>query len=402
MKFAHFADCHLGGWREPRMRNLNFKAFEKTISEILSKNVDFVIIAGDLFNTSLPAIDIIKDTVVQLKRFKEKNIKVYAVAGSHDFSPSGKTMLDVLEKAELLVNVAKGKVEGDVLKLIFTEDEKTKVKITGLPGKKGMLEQSFYKILDKKSLENIEGEKIFVYHTALTEFNELKMDSMALAFLPKGFTYYAGGHVHYGFCKAKEDYGTVCMPGPVFPNSFKEIEELENGGYYIFENGKADFFPVKIKEIMKIEVDCSGKTADQILEEALKSSQDVLDKIILLRFKGNLDETRIIDIKFKEIYDTFYNNGAYFVMRNATQVKIQEMEEINVDFSSVDQIEEEIISEKESGQKIFENEKEFVRELMKILDKEQQIGSETKGVFEERILSEFKVIMNKNKFLKKQ
>jgi hypothetical protein len=192
------------------------------------------------------------------------------------------------------------------------------------------------------------------------------------------------------------------MPGPVFPNSFKEIEELENGGYYIFENGKADFFPVKIKEIMKIEVDCSGKTADQILEEALKSSQDVLDKIILLRFKGNLDETRIIDIKFKEIYDTFYNNGAYFVMRNATQVKIQEMEEINVDFSSVDQIEEEIISEKESGQKIFENEKEFVRELMKILDKEQQIGSETKGVFEERILSEFKVIMNKNKFLKKQ
>ena len=88
MKFAHLADCHIGGWRDPKLRNIAAKAFDKAIDSCIEKNVDFILIAGDLFNTSLPSVDGLKTAVKKLKGLKDKNIPVYLIAGSHDFSPS--------------------------------------------------------------------------------------------------------------------------------------------------------------------------------------------------------------------------------------------------------------------------------------------------------------------------
>src|SRR3989338_6634094 len=143
MKFAHLADCHIGSWREPKLREVNAKAFIKAMDLCIEKNVDFIIISGDLFNTSLPAIDNLKTAVKKLKEIKNKNIPVYIIAGSHDFSPSGKTMLDVLEEAELFINVARGEEKDGKLRLKFTVDPKTGAKITGLLGKKGTLEKCY-------------------------------------------------------------------------------------------------------------------------------------------------------------------------------------------------------------------------------------------------------------------
>ena len=147
MKFAHLADCHIGSWRDPKLRDISTKAFVKAINECIEEKVDFVLIAGDLFNTSLPALDNLKSATTKLKQLNDLGIPVYIVAGSHDFSPSGKTILDVLEEAGLLINVARGEdVEGR-LKLNFTIDKKTGAKITGLLGRKGSLEKSYYESL---------------------------------------------------------------------------------------------------------------------------------------------------------------------------------------------------------------------------------------------------------------
>src|SRR3989339_1081014 len=157
MKFAHLADCHIGSWRDPKLRDVSTKAFIRAIDICIERNVDFILISGDLFNTSLPAIDNLKQVVIKLKELKDNGISVYAIAGSHDFSPSGKTMLDVLEGAGLLVNVAKGQLEEDKLKLNFTVDKKTGAKITGLLGRRGNLEKGFYENLIKENLEKEEG-----------------------------------------------------------------------------------------------------------------------------------------------------------------------------------------------------------------------------------------------------
>ena len=113
MKFAHLADVHIGSWRDPKLKELSTLAFIESINISIKENVDFILIAGDLFNTALPSIDQIKIVIRKLKEVKENDISVYFIAGSHDFSPSGKTMLDIIEEADLGINVTKGEIIED-------------------------------------------------------------------------------------------------------------------------------------------------------------------------------------------------------------------------------------------------------------------------------------------------
>ena len=109
-------------------------------------------------------------------------------------------MLDVLENAGLLINVCKGGVdEQNNLHLKFTINPKTKTKITGMLGKKGLLDKVYYQNLSLSDLEQESGYKIFLFHTTLSELKPKhleKMESQPLSFLPQNFNYYAGGHVH--------------------------------------------------------------------------------------------------------------------------------------------------------------------------------------------------------------
>ena len=105
MKFAHISDCHLGGWRQPELKELNFRSFQYATNKLKEK-VDFVIIAGDLFDSAYPPIDTLKDTFREFRELYEAKIPVFLIAGSHDYSASGKTFLDVLEKAGFCKNIS--------------------------------------------------------------------------------------------------------------------------------------------------------------------------------------------------------------------------------------------------------------------------------------------------------
>ncbi|MFT4303323.1 MAG: metallophosphoesterase family protein [Candidatus Woesearchaeota archaeon] len=399
MKFTHMADVHLGGWREPAMSELGMKSFEKVIDNSITENVDFVIIAGDLFNTSLPNIDYIKETVKQLKNLKIAKIPVYIIPGSHDFSPTGKTMLDVLEQADLLINVVKAKKlpEGKI-QLQFTIDPKTNVMLTGMLGKKNMLEKSYYEQLDFSNLD-VEGFKIFLFHSALDELKPSdmqKMESSPISLLPKNFDYYAGGHVHIVEHKNIEGYKNVIYPGPVFPNSFSELQKLKHGSYYIYDNGKIIPHKIQLKSIENIEVDCNNFTPEQINNELRHtiSNKDFSDKIVLLRLSGKLKLGKITDIDLKTIISFIYQKGAYFVMKNTSTVTSSDFQEIKKAYSS-DLIEDEIINE-HLGQIKIENinldqERNLIKELIHTLSIEK-IEGETTTTFEERILKDINLI----------
>jgi DNA repair protein SbcD/Mre11 len=134
-KFAHMADCHLGGWRDDKLRALGLEAFQKAIDIIIKEKCDFVVIAGDFFNTAMPHIDVLKKATIELARLRDAGINLYYICGSHDYSPSGRSMLHVLEHAGLMTDVQKALIEDDSLVLEYTVDEKTGIKIAGLPGK---------------------------------------------------------------------------------------------------------------------------------------------------------------------------------------------------------------------------------------------------------------------------
>ena len=393
MRFAHIADCHIGSWAEPKMRDLNTEAFIKSVDRCISENVDFVLISGDLFNTSLPAIDSLKTTVQQLRGLKNNNIPVYIIAGSHDFSPTGKTMIDVLCEAGLCINVVKGEVKDNKLMLKFTVDNKTGAKITGMIGKRGMLEKSYYESIDKTELEDEEGYKIFMFHTALTELKpkELeKMESSPVSLLPKGFDYYAGGHVHIIKEAALEGYKKIVYPGPLFPNNFRELETLGSGGFYIIEDSNARYVPIQIYNTCNISIDCSSKSAEAVRQELIAQikKQEFVNTIVLIRLKGVLASGKQSDIDFREIFSILYDKGAYFVMKNTSLLASTELEEINLSSKSAEDIESALIKEhlgqiKVDGMDIAKEEK-LTKMLIKALETEKQEGERVHD-FEARI-----------------
>lgn len=398
MKFAHIADCHIGGWRDPKLKELVTKAFVKSIDTCISEDVNFVLISGDLFNTSVPSIDGLGVVVGKIKELKDHGKEVYIVPGSHDFSPSGKTMIDVLEKAGLLTKVTKGKVEGEKLHLRFTIDKNSGAKITGLLGKRGTLERSYYESLDKGNLEKEDGFKIFMFHSAVNELKseELeKMSSIPISFMPKGFDYYAGGHVHSVQKEKMEGYGWVVFPGPLFPNSFSEIEKLKGGGFFIYDTeiGEPEYKNVNVCNVHCINIDADGKTPENVYDELSKiiKSREFIDTIVTIRISGKLSRGKPSEIDLKEIAKKLYERSAYFVMKNTVKLTSSEYEEIMVKEDSTDNIEDSLINE-HIGQIEVEGldekkEKMLTKEIMHKLDIEKEEG-EKQYDFESRISKE--------------
>jgi DNA repair exonuclease SbcCD nuclease subunit len=392
------ADCHLGAWAEqPKLKELGVLAFEKAISICINRNVAFILISGDLFNTAIPSIEVIKSTASILKKAKDHNIDIYTIPGSHDFSPSGKTMLDVLEEAGLLKNVES--------RDSFTTD-KTGTKLVGILGLRGGLEKEQYRNLHP-IIHSEKGFKIFLFHTALEELKPKdleKVNCMSTAELPGNFAYYAGGHVHY-ILETRHKDGKLVYPGPLFPNNFKELEELKHGGFYIVDveqeafhsqgTGssflRAEYVPLSLKEVLSVEINSNNKTPQQ-LEREIGSIRNFNDKILLLRFNGILSSGTPSDLNFREISKNF--SSAYALLKNTTKLFAKESPELSSSASSMEEMEEDAIKKSITGSGIFENEEEMIHKLLLALNKEKKEG-EKNADFEARVLSDIKISLGK-------
>lgn len=88
MKFAHFADLHLGyeQYNQPWRAEDFASAFRRAAELAIAEDIEFAIIAGDLFHRSVPSPKTLNDAIEVLKLFKAKNIPVFAVEGNHDKS----------------------------------------------------------------------------------------------------------------------------------------------------------------------------------------------------------------------------------------------------------------------------------------------------------------------------
>ena len=133
VKFAHLADVHLGGWKQQPLQELNTQSFKKALEICIKEKVDFVLISGDLFDSAFPQIDVLKETFAEFRRLHDAKIPCFLIAGSHDYSVSGKTFLDVLEKAGFCKNV--GNFEEREGKIILNPTIYKGIAIYGYPGK---------------------------------------------------------------------------------------------------------------------------------------------------------------------------------------------------------------------------------------------------------------------------
>ena len=377
------------------MRDVSMQVFLQAIDMCVEEEVDFILFAGDLFNTALPAVDKLAIVAGKLKEVKDKGILLYVIPGSHDFSASGKTMIDVLENAGLFVKLYKGDVIDRKLRLRFTIDGKTGAKIAGILGKKGMLDRVFYEDLDREHLEKETGYKIFMFHTALSELRPKELELMEVqpvSLLPKGFDYYAGGHVHHKMEFSSKDYKKVTQPGALFPNNFAELEKFGFGGFFIVENDNVQWLAVKVKERVALSIACDGKSPDEINEAAIHELEKstIQNALVTIRFEGTVMGGKVSDIRFKDIFAHAYYKGAYYVLKNTAGLKSEEFEEIKIQNESIEDIDDMHIRkhvQQVDGGMTPDREIELTKELISALAAERKDG-ETVRDFEERMKKE--------------
>jgi exonuclease SbcD len=332
VRFAHISDVHLGGWKQQPLQDLNLKSFRMAIDICIEKKLDFILISGDLFDSAYPSIEILKETFFEFKRLKEAKLQCFIIAGSHDFSISGKTFLDVLEKAGFCKNVAN--IEESKEKIILNPIIFGGVAIYGYPGKKSGLE---IEELRRIKLNDCPGMfKIFMLHTTIDKAKgTLPIDSIECELLPHA-DYYALGHLHIDF-----QYQNFVYPGPIFPNNFQELEDLQYGGFYIVDTDKENTLQkidLKIKDVVLVDIEIKNATGatEKIISEIEK--KDVEDKVILLRVRGELETGNHSDINFYQIEEFASRKKAYFLLKNTHELKTKEVE-MEIEIKNIDNIE---------------------------------------------------------------
>lgn len=379
MKFSHIADCHLGSWRQPELRMLNFKSFAESLEKSISEKVDFVLITGDLFDSAYPQIEILEETFFQLKKLKDSGIPCFYIAGSHDYSASGKTFLSVLEKAGFCKNISQPEERGE--QIILNPVVFKNIALYGYPGKKSGVEVNEIK---KIKLQDSPGLfKILALHTSIKNaIGNLPIDSVDESKLPQA-DYYALGHLHIEY-----DTGNFVYAGPTFPNNFQELEELKQGSFYIVETNPFNARKIKLGspeiEVIDIEISNALTATDKIMRELEKRTLE--NKIVLLKLSGKLEQGKTSNIDFRKIEELVREKKAYSFLKNISKL-ITEEPEFKFEHRDMENLEAEVIKKY-----LAENESAFnslVNPLLNSLSLEKHEG-ETATTFALRLFGEFK------------
>ncbi len=384
VKFAHIADVHLGGWKQQPLQELNMHSFKKAMEICIKEKVEFVLIAGDLFDSAFPPIDILKEAFAEFKKLKDAKIPCFIIAGSHDYSVSGKTFLDVLEKAGFCKNVADFEEKDG--KIILNPTVYKGVAIYGYPGKTSNMEIGD---LRRVKLNESPGMfKIFMLHTTIDKAKgDLPIDALETSRVPFA-DYYAMGHLHIDF-----QYENFVYPGPIFPNNFQELEYLEHGRFCIVDTDNEislKKIDLKIKQVVSLDIEVRNAllATGKIISELEK--RNIEDKIVLLRIRGVLESGKNSDIKFSQIEEVVKKKNAYFLLRNTHELKTKETD-LEAEVGETEDIEEETIKIY-SGQNPSDLNK-TIYYLMNSLSTEKQEGETTES-FTRRLLDETKKILS--------
>ncbi|KRM12743.1 DNA repair exonuclease [Paucilactobacillus suebicus] len=199
MKFIHTADLHLdspflGLKHVPedlmdQIYHSTFKSFEQIINDAISLNVDFICIAGDIFDRDEHSMAAENFFVSQCERLNKKNIPVYLCYGNHDYQNVESNHVLMPDN----VHVFKNSVETKTL----TTRSGEKVAISGFSYASRWINSD--EVVDYPLHSSMSDWHIGMLHGAIAS-GTAKQDNYAPFSLDelksKRYDYWALGHIH--------------------------------------------------------------------------------------------------------------------------------------------------------------------------------------------------------------
>src|SRR5574344_537022 len=278
IKFIHCADVHLGSplvAASKEKQNLLNDAIENALKNMvnlaISENVDFVVIAGDLFDGKMTNASIGRKFKSIMKPLEEKNIYTYVLFGNHD--AEGKHSL-TFSNSEYMKFFSASNAQ------TFKIEEK-KIAVHGQSFKT----QSVTDNLAKQYPQKVDGYfNIGVLHTSLD--GRVGHDNYAPCtindLVNKNYDYWALGHIHKKEI-VKEANPTIIYSGNIQGRHSKESEEKGCFLVQIDDNHKITptFKQLNKVEFYDIEVDIEDVTTEDELKSKIK---DNLQNILIESF----------------------------------------------------------------------------------------------------------------------
>ncbi|MFY9797515.1 MAG: metallophosphoesterase [Candidatus Nitrosopolaris sp.] len=407
-------------------RKLISKLSRKPLSICVEEKVDFITITGDFFDVNVPELDHVKRAVDIMRQARRHGIEIYMIYGSHDFTASTVSIIDILHSAGLFIKPVEFEQIKGKIKLKFIQDNKTAVKITGLSGRKTGLDIDYYYLLDIGTLEREEGIKIFLFHAPISELTPIDLahgESIPLSLLPKGFMYYGGGHLHRRIEHTHNDgKSMIVYPGPLFGSTFTDLEETAQGerrGFYIisYDNEhktiRPDFIEIKIVNIIFNTINVNQNTVKQIEEKIsmmVEQMNDLTDKIVLIKVKGTLLSGKRSEINFSRFEEKLSAKGALVSFIHRNTLVSPEATRVKIFGTSVEDIEKKVIKERMSlfnidhaiaddkvmnfiKSKLLSERGEFTANKLLLALKKEKIENETANDFEKRLIYDAKSVI---------
>lgn len=325
-RFLHLADVHLGFDRydsKERTRDF-FYAFNDALEKYaIDAEVDFVVIAGDLFEHRNIQPATLNQAQTCLQMLKQAGIPVLAIEGNHDNRPYGTktSWLRYLADWELLLLLEPGDISAGEPFYQPWDWESRRGGYIDLDCGVRVLGSNWYGAAAPKSIEQIAAaiealpsratHTLMLFHHGLE--GQIARYAGALRYadlLPlkqAGVNYLALGHIHKNY----DVEGWIFNPGSVEANSVEE-SRYERGVYLVEMNGsgvqaelKQDYYQRRIVRLRFVtrgqeSLEEVEQEAIATLTQAIQSKQldPTQEPIVELRIEGQVGFDRLdLDVR---------------------------------------------------------------------------------------------------------
>ncbi|HIY93259.1 metallophosphoesterase family protein [Companilactobacillus sp. HBUAS56275] len=271
MRFLHAADLHLdtpfvgisdfSKELQTKLKASTYESAQKLFRVALEQKVDFVILAGDIFDdtdSSLKAQMFLKS---EFEKLNQANIKVFMVYGNHDYYRSNFSVIDFPDNVTIF-----GK---EPTEKVLTAKDGQKVGIAGF---------SYYQQHISKNLVQEYPERdavdyqIGILHAGVGDNNYAPFQISDL--LKKGYDYWALGHIHKR--EVLNEKPMIVYPGDI--QGRNQNETTPKGFYLVTVENTSTQIKFVQSSVYTWEKASLNATTDDTVDSLITKIQQLLNK----------------------------------------------------------------------------------------------------------------------------